>query len=180
MEVLGRQSIECDPTACRTRTDPLDSLNVPHDTPLMTRPDHLAVRVPASAESLATMRHALARSLREASWGGEPVTRVITAAGEAMMNAVEHGSGRDATVELEYTVAPDCVHLRVRDDGVPGALCPRTAPTAPPAVSSTRGRGLAMIYALADRVEVRPAGSGTEVILRFDRHSDGGEIGWGA
>lgn len=124
------------------------------------------------------MRTALAHSLRAAAWAGEPSTRVMTAAGEAMMNAVEHGSGTDATVELEYTVEPDCVHLRVRDDGRPGSRCPAEPPSAPPPIGDTRGRGLAMIYALADRVEVRALGSGTEVRLRFDRDSEGSGPIW--
>ncbi|MBI2683983.1 MAG: ATP-binding protein [Actinobacteria bacterium] len=135
----------------------------------MTCIDHVSVRVPARHESLELVRRALVRSLAGAEWQGEPKSRVVVAAGEAMANAVEHGSADDALVELEFTVDPDVVTLRVRDEGCDGRRCPVSAPETPPDATSLRGRGLVMMHALADEVEVRPAGRGTEVSLRFVR-----------
>ena len=131
--------------------------------------DHLSVRVPARRESLGVVRRALVEALVGAEWRGEPVNRVMVACSEAMANAVEHGSRDDAQVEVEYTIDSDHCTLCVRDDGRPGASVPPVEPPPPPPETASRGRGLVILHAMADQVEIVPHDDGTEVRLHFER-----------
>ena len=130
--------------------------------------DRVSVQLPASHGSLADARRELRRALGGAGWTDETVDRVLVAVGEAMTNAVEHGSEAPATVHLDVVVERDQAVVSVRDEGAEGRTCPERVPPVPPA-SSVRGRGLVMIHALADEVRIRRRGKGTEVRLRFDR-----------
>ena len=130
--------------------------------------DRCSVQFPASHESLAEARRELTRALDGAGWAGEPVNRVLVAVGEAMTNAVEHGSETPATVRLDVVVERNTAVVSIRDEGAEGHRCPETVPAVPPA-TSVRGRGLVMIHALADEVRIRRRGKGTEIRLRFDR-----------
>lgn len=150
-------------------TGPVDSVRPGADTWGVDTADHLSVRVPAKRESLGVVRRALVESLVEADWRGEPVNRVMVACSEAMANAVEHGSQPGALVEVEYTVDADTCVLSVRDDGCPGAGVPSGEPPSPPPETALRGRGLVILHALADKVEILPRPNGTEVRLRFER-----------
>jgi anti-sigma regulatory factor (Ser/Thr protein kinase) len=97
---------------------------------------------------------------------------MVLAASEAVTNAIEHGSADHASVVVELTVAIDRAHLSVTDAGRPGARCPLldAAPTPPPP-SSVRGRGLVIMFGLADGLDVEPVGSGTRVSMEFRRDS---------
>ena len=134
----------------------------------MSVSDRLSVCLPAKHESLARVRSELTSALAGAGWTSEPISRVLVAVGEAVTNAVEHGSEGAATVQLEATVEGDHATIRVSDEGCEGHACPQSAPSPPP-ISSLRGRGLVMIHALADDVRIRRSGRGTEVRLRFQR-----------
>jgi len=95
------------------------------------------------------------------------VDRVTLAAGEAVGNAVEHGSDQDPKREfrVSWESADDGYWLRVEDDG-PG-LDPALLEAAglPDDPLSTRGRGLFLMRALAD--EVRLEADGRRLALRF-------------
>lgn len=129
-----------------------------------------AVRVPAQLDSLAFVRCALAALLERASWPVDDAGRILLASGEAVVNAVEHGSPAHGLVEVEMLVRPGEARVAVRDEGVPGVAPPRM-PQEPPPVTSTRGRGLIIMRGSADAVAIRRRGEGTEVALRFARAS---------
>jgi anti-sigma regulatory factor (Ser/Thr protein kinase) len=134
----------------------------------MSVSDQVSVCLPAKHESLARVRSELTSALAGAGWTSEPISRVLVAVGEAVTNAVEHGSEGVATVQLEAIVEGDHATVKVSDDGCTGHACPESIPSPPP-VSSLRGRGLVMIHALADDVKIRRRGTGTEIRLRFHR-----------
>jgi anti-sigma regulatory factor (Ser/Thr protein kinase) len=125
------------------------------------------LRVPADLEALAPARATLAAALARGGWAGEDSARIMLVASEALSNAIEHGSQRDARIELAIEVAPDRAALRVTDAGRPG--CAGWAPPAAPPDTSPRGRGLLIMRALADELELRAAGAGTELRLEFRR-----------
>ena len=85
---------------------------------------------------------------------------------EALTNAIEHGSVPGERVEIEIAAAADHAEIRVTDRGRPGAACPLGVP-APPPTAAERGRGLIIMGALADALEIGRVGRGTEVRLRF-------------
>lgn len=134
----------------------------------MSVSDQVSVCLPAKHESLARVRSELSSALSGAGWPSEPISRVLVAVGEAVTNAVEHGSEGTATVQLEAIVEGDQAIVKVSDEGCKGRSCPQSVPSPPP-VSSLRGRGLVMIHALADEVRIRRSGNGTEIRLRFQR-----------
>jgi serine/threonine-protein kinase RsbW len=124
------------------------------------------LRFPADLGSLADGRDAVRRALRRERWDGEGAELVVLAVCEALTNAIEHGSVPGGPVEIEIAAAADHAEIRVTDRGRPGAACPLGVP-APPPLTAERGRGLIIMSALADALEIRRAGRGTEVRLRF-------------
>jgi anti-sigma regulatory factor (Ser/Thr protein kinase) len=126
------------------------------------------MRVAAELPALGLVRSALDDMLARAGWGGDEADRVLLAAGEALANAVEHGSVAGAQIEVWIATAPTQARVRIRDEGRPGEPHPTHEPVAPP-LTSARGRGRLIMARLADRLEVGPAGAGTEVMLEFAR-----------
>jgi anti-sigma regulatory factor (Ser/Thr protein kinase) len=124
------------------------------------------IRVPADLGSLGDGRAAVRSALLLQGWRTEAAELVVLCASEAITNAIEHASVPGAAVEIEIAARPDGARLRVRDRGRPGSVTPACAPEPPPSTSA-RGRGLLIMSALADRMELRPAGAGTDVCLEF-------------
>jgi anti-sigma regulatory factor (Ser/Thr protein kinase) len=118
--------------------------------------DALRLRLPAEPAVLRSVRRSLGRWLREHDAGEDDVRAVTLACGEACANAIEHAyPPGPATFELEAGVEDSVVTLVVRDHGRWRA--PR---------GEHRGRGLAMIEALMDGVEVTRGERGSEVTMR--------------
>jgi anti-sigma regulatory factor (Ser/Thr protein kinase) len=117
--------------------------------------DHMVTRWPAEAGSLASIRYLLRRWLRRAGAGHDETYDMLVACQEACANAVEHAyaPGR-AGMELELFHADGQIRFTVRDRG-------RWRPPR----GENRGRGLPLMRALMDGVEIRETGAGTEVEL---------------
>lgn len=122
--------------------------------------------VPGELSSLSTVRSALGEALDEGGWDEDGRGIVLLATCEALTNAIEHGSRPAGWVEVGFRVDRRAAHLRIADEGRPGAATPSAVRAAPP-VTSLRGRGLVIMRALADRLEVRPHEGGTEVTMDF-------------
>jgi anti-sigma regulatory factor (Ser/Thr protein kinase) len=119
-------------------------------------PEHLRTRWPAHAEQLAGMRPLLRRWLRR--WGAEvdEIYDIMVAVQEASANAIEHayGPGR-ATFDVEATHESGVIRVCVRDRGRWRA--PR---------GTHRGRGLKMMRALMEHVDVQRSEEGTTVVMQ--------------
>ena len=120
--------------------------------------DELHLRVPAEPSSLVVVRRALDAFLARAGATEEETFELKVACGEACANVVEHayrsGTG---VIRVSGSQTKDGVELTVRDSG-----SWRTRRT-----RGARGRGLALMRALADEVEIRSqAPTGTEVTIR--------------
>lgn len=126
------------------------------------------VLIPADLASIAVVRAAIKQALEGTGWDGDAAQRVVLATSEATANAVEHGSRAGDLVEVVYQVSEDDAKVRILDSGGESPWKHRGAPL-PPDTGAARGRGLTLIYALAHRVEVVPAGRGTELRLDFSR-----------
>ncbi len=95
------------------------------------------------------------RWLREQDVPASVVAEVTLAVNEACANAVEHAySPGPATFLLDATVDDDRLTVSVSDSG--SWRAPREA---------DRGRGLTIIRAAMDEVEVRRSGGGTEILM---------------
>jgi anti-sigma regulatory factor (Ser/Thr protein kinase) len=128
-------------------------------------------RVPADLAALGAVRDHLAAALAAERWGDDDAIRVMTASTEALANALEHGSGPSARIELAFRVTGRAAAVRVTDAGRPGAPARLAGEPEAPPEASTHGRGRLLMRALADEVRVRRRGLGTEVRLGFGRHA---------
>ena len=121
--------------------------------------DSLSLRLPAVRASVTEGRHVLASFLERA--GIVDPYDICLAATEALSNAVRHAYRDEAPgdVELEATLAPGSLSVRVRDFG----LGPRAQ-----LASEGLGLGLPLMASLARHVVVDvEAGRGTDVVLEF-------------
>jgi anti-sigma regulatory factor (Ser/Thr protein kinase)/putative methionine-R-sulfoxide reductase with GAF domain len=116
----------------------------------------MRVRLPANPQVLAQIRQMLRRWLRSKGARAEEIAAITLACGEACANAIEHAySPGRASFELEAVHSAGVVTLTVRDDG-------RWRPPR----GQHRGRGLMMIEATVDEVDVRSSSDGTEILMR--------------
>ena len=117
--------------------------------------DHLTTRWPATAESLADIRYLLRRWLGSRGAGDEESYDIVVACQEACANAVEHAYGpAPAEIGLDAIHADGRISVTISDRG-----------SWRPSRSENRGRGLPMMRALMDTVDVRQSEDGTDVVL---------------
>jgi serine/threonine-protein kinase RsbW len=106
-------------------------------------------------ESLASMRAVMRRWLRHVGGDEREIAEIVTACGEAATNAIEHaGAGGGAPFEVSGRAERGEVRIAIRDHGV--WRTPR---------AGDQGRGLSLMRALMDSVEVTPSPGGTTVRL---------------
>jgi anti-sigma regulatory factor (Ser/Thr protein kinase)/putative methionine-R-sulfoxide reductase with GAF domain len=126
-------------------------------------PGELELRLAAEPQVLAPARRRLRAWLRARGSDPETTEAIVLAAGEACANAIEHAyppvaAGFEITARLDG----DDVEVAVRDAG-----------RWREARGRHRGRGLGIMRAAMDAVDVRSTGNGTEVVMRRRLRSDG-------
>lgn len=121
-------------------------------------------RIAANPAQVAAARSEIDALLRTQGWSDEARHRVVLATGEALANAMEHGSDAGDKVTIEAELGHEKATIHVRDAGR-GPL-PRLD-REPPPCESPRGRGLVIMRTLSDYAEIRRGGGGTEVVLHF-------------
>ncbi|WP_156758622.1 ATP-binding protein [Actinokineospora pegani] len=122
-------------------------------------PTQLALSVPATPCTLSTVRADLDRWMNTLGVSTPTRQDVHLALGEALTNAIEHGH-RDtapAPVSLALSHGPSGITLLVSDQGT----------WKPPAPDPTRGRGLAMIETLSDRMTLSTDDGRTTLTARI-------------
>ena len=123
--------------------------------------DRVELEVASDPQALASVRGELRTWLRTLGATDAEASDVLVAAGEACENAIEHSGSR--TFAIQARRQDDGAEIVVRDHG--------RWSDEPPA--EDRGRGLALIEALVDRVEIVSDKDGTEV--RMHRHLERAE-----
>jgi PAS domain S-box-containing protein len=116
--------------------------------------DRFAVELPTEPEALASMRAVLRRWLRHVDGSEHEIAEVVTACGEAATNAIEH-AGTGVPFEISGQANGRTVEIEVRDHG--GWRPPR---------DGDRGRGISLMQALMDTVDVEPTPDGTTVRMQ--------------
>jgi len=117
--------------------------------------DRFSVELPADPAALASMRSLLRRWLRHAEGTEQEIAEITTACGEAATNAIEHaGPSGDSPFEVDGELEGREVQITVRDYGA--WRHPR---------DGDRGRGISLMRALMDSVQVTPSAEGTTVRL---------------
>jgi anti-sigma regulatory factor (Ser/Thr protein kinase)/putative methionine-R-sulfoxide reductase with GAF domain len=116
----------------------------------------LNVRFAADPQVLSQMRRTIARWLQAHGAQAPEVAAITLACGEACANAIEHAYAPGvAYFELGAAHDGGVVTITVRDTGRWRA-----------ARGTNRGRGLKMMAAAVDELDVRTTNSGTEVVMR--------------
>jgi serine/threonine-protein kinase RsbW len=118
-------------------------------------------RVPADAERLAELRHALSRWADAIGMPARQREELVLASYEAMANSVEHAydDGQDGIVDMHAAHTPDgTVVVTVTDHG-------RWKTPAPS--NGIRGRGIVLMRALADDTTIARVDTGTTVTMTW-------------
>jgi anti-sigma regulatory factor (Ser/Thr protein kinase) len=116
----------------------------------------IQLRFPATPTVLVQIRQVLRRWLHAYDVRPEDIAAITLACGEACANAIEHAYGPGpASFELQGSYADGLVTLTVRDAGAWRASRGEL----------DRGRGLMMIEATMDDVDVRCTDAGTEIVM---------------
>ncbi|HEX5620015.1 MAG TPA: SpoIIE family protein phosphatase, partial [Solirubrobacteraceae bacterium] len=117
--------------------------------------ERLSARWPAEKDALAGVRQLLRRWLAAHGATEDETFDITVASQEACANAVEHAYGPgQRTFQIEATYAAGRVRLVIRDEG-------RWRPPR----GSHRGRGLPLMRALMEHVDVQHTDKGTTVVL---------------
>ena len=126
--------------------------------------DHFRRGLPAAPGEVRALRHALDEWLSGLGLGAEPRADVVLAVDEAVVNAVEHAYGPNdrGWIDVVGTRRGDDIEITVRDYGRWRTAVP----------DGLRGRGLAIMQALAVDVAVSAGHPGTSVVLRFSPASE--------
>jgi PAS domain S-box-containing protein len=127
---------------------------------LYRHPAALEITFPADAEQLAPTRQALRRWLRQCNIPADAAQDVLTAAGEACTNAIEHGyrAQPGGPVRLRAEARHDMLRLVISDDGCWKTPRPRENPH--------RGRGITMMRAMMTAVDIVHDADGTTVDMQ--------------
>jgi PAS domain S-box-containing protein len=114
------------------------------------------LRVPAEPHVLGPLRHTVRRWLREIDVSARVGYEILVACGEACANAIQHPYGAgEGFLEIDVDLVDGAVEITVRDSGSWRPLSPTGG-----------GRGLHLIDALMDSVEVERGAGGTVVRMK--------------
>ncbi|BBX42954.1 SpoIIE family protein phosphatase [Mycobacterium simiae] len=126
---------------------------------LYRQPAPLSMDFEADVEHLAPSRAALRGWLTQAGVGPGQIQDVLTATGEAVANAIEHGyrDHSEGTVSLRATAVVDALQVTVIDSGT--WKQPHTVP------GINRGRGISLMRGLVEDLMIHSSEAGTTVHL---------------
>jgi PAS domain S-box-containing protein len=116
--------------------------------------DHFREEFPAEPETLAGLRSMLRRWLGHAEASEHEIAEITMACGEAATNAIEHAGVAEPFV-VSGTLRERVVEISVSDRGAWRQIR-----------AGDQGRGLSLMGALMDTVDVTPSADGTTVRLR--------------
>jgi serine/threonine-protein kinase RsbW len=127
------------------------------------------ITIPAEVDRLAGVRDEVSSLVTPLGFTESAVFDIKVALGEALANAVRHGSpNASGEVSIEAIAFPDRVVLEVSDSGVGF----NGEHSMSPDLYAPSGRGIMFMRALMDRVEFEPApGGGT--LVRLVKHHGG-------
>ena len=142
--------------------------DAPSELPACLAP--AAESVPVTSESLKALRHSALAAARERGFDEERCHDLMTAVGEAAMNAVVHGGGDGRG---RVCAAPDgqTVQVWIEDEGQGITLenLPRATLQKGHSTAGSLGQGFWLMLKTADRIWLLTGKSGTTVVLEQDR-----------
>ncbi len=136
-------------------------LELPAPLPLVAGP------APITRETLQSVRHQAAAAAETRSFSPDVLDCLLTAVGEAAMNAVVHGGGGEAAIRAD----DDTVQVWISDHGAGIALSqlPRATLELGYSTKDSLGHGFWLMLRSADAVSLLTSASGTTVVLTVKR-----------
>ena len=122
--------------------------------------------LPCRSDSVPMVRALLQRDLERWEVPEAEADAILLAAGEAVTNAVVHGSWgqQDSVMVIRWSMTGGRFSFSVQDKG-PGFESARASMSRRAHPSQNRGRGLYIMHALMDRVVVDSGLNGTRILL---------------
>jgi anti-sigma regulatory factor (Ser/Thr protein kinase) len=132
----------------------------------------LGLRVEPTAGSCRAARERIVAFCRSKGVGEDDIAYLVTAIGEALSNAIEHG-GASPPVSLKLRVLDDRVVALIQDAGI-GFRTEPSLPVQLPAPEAERGRGLAIMRRCSDIFSISslPGGGTAVTIGRYRRRPE--------
>jgi serine/threonine-protein kinase RsbW len=126
--------------------------------------ESLRIEVPAAAERLAEIRRRLAVWLQPIGVSTTGIADIVLVVNEACTNCIEHAYRGIAagSICVEANQAGGQIVVDIADHG---------EWQTPPSQPSTRGRGLPIMRAVSDAVDLKSSPQGTTVRMKFDTAS---------
>ena len=142
------------------------------------RPNEILLRIPGRLEWLDLVDRTAAGVALQLDFSQEDSDSVANSVLEAGTNAIQHGHryNPDLPIDIVFEIHPDCLRVRVHDDG-PGfdaeKVLRRADPTDPEFLLSPRGRGIFIMRSLMDEVcfEIGANRGCTAILTKFRRRS---------
>jgi serine/threonine-protein kinase RsbW len=125
------------------------------------------LRIPSSLDQLPEVDSVLEQIAREMGFGESACADLGISITEAACNAIVHAHHEqpEKTVEISFQRLPGALRITVRDHGAGFELRDVSDPTLPENLLKERGRGLHLIRALMDHVEVHRLPDGMLIVM---------------
>ncbi len=140
-------------------------------------PTRVSYTLDSSLESVNKAEQAASGAARRCGFAEEQVGGISMAVREAAINAVQHGNHYDPSKRMSvlFESAPQGLTVTVRDEG--NGLDPAAIPDPLASENLLRqsGRGIFLMRAFMDRVEINRLQHGTEIVLTKYLQSGGEE-----
>jgi serine/threonine-protein kinase RsbW len=125
------------------------------------------LRIPSSLQQLAEVDAVVEQIAREIGFGDSACADLGICITEAASNAIVHAhhENSDLTVEITFERLADSLRVIVRDHGAGFEIGDVSDPTLPENLLKVRGRGLHLIRALMDHLEVHRLTDGMQIVM---------------
>jgi len=122
--------------------------------------------IPSSPKNLQSVREIMETTASEAGFPINDVRKIVTAAFEAVVNAITHGSplGDKNTIRISVSVFDDRMVVEVADQG---KGFPKSTIRKMPDTTSPRGRGIPLMCSLVDDVRLKNNSGGKVILTKY-------------
>lgn len=130
--------------------------------------------------TLESVNHAEETALKFAMKSGfseDEVQRISMAVREGVVNAVLHGNKYDPNkkVRISFENSGESIEIHITDEGSGLDVSKIPDPLAPENLLKTSGRGIFLIRAFMDEVQVNNLNPGTEIVMIKHVHGESGD-----
>jgi serine/threonine-protein kinase RsbW len=125
------------------------------------------LQIPSAPSELERVDTVTERIAQEMGFSDSARTDIAICVSEAVNNAIVHGHKlrSEMSVDIRFEIYKDLLRVSIRDHGPGFEERSIVDPTRPENLLKVNGRGVHLIHALMDQVEIRHLEDGMEVIM---------------